>query len=74
MVGQEVAERITATAGVGKVEDLGRYLGIPSIHECVTHSLFGPNMERFDERFEGWKGKHLTLARRRSLAQSMGYG
>nr|GMC69261.1 uncharacterized protein LOC109193611 [Ipomoea batatas] len=67
----EVAERIIATAGVGKVEDLGRYLGIPSIHGCVTHRLFGPNMERFDERFEGCKGKHLTLARRRSLAQSM---
>nr|GLL21862.1 hypothetical protein Itr_chr03CG08990 [Ipomoea trifida] len=41
----EVAKRITATAGVGNVEDLGRYLGIPSIHGCVTHSLFGPNSQ-----------------------------
>nr|GMC48039.1 retrotransposon protein, putative, unclassified [Ipomoea batatas] len=36
---KEVAERITVTAGVGEVEDLGRYLGIPSIHGCVTDEV-----------------------------------
>ncbi|XP_019174227.1 PREDICTED: uncharacterized protein LOC109169788 isoform X1 [Ipomoea nil] len=70
-VDYELAERLTMLAGIQSTTNLGRYLGVPSIHGRVTTNLFTPLMEIINSRLEGWKGKNLTLAGRVILAQSV---
>lgn len=58
----DVAVAITMDAGIERTNNLGRYLGVPSIHGRVTKSVFTPIIDRFNTRLEEWKTKYLTLA------------
>lgn len=66
-----LADRITQQAGIDMTKDLGRYLGVPSVHGRVTRNMFTSMMDKVDTRLEGWKTKHLTLAGRIVLAKSV---
>ncbi|XP_019164336.1 PREDICTED: uncharacterized protein LOC109160503 [Ipomoea nil] len=66
-----LAQDITREADFVCTKDLGRYLGVPSIHGRVTSNIFTPLIEKIDGRLEGWKGKNLSLAGRITLAQSV---
>jgi len=58
------------TLGIPKTEDLGRYLGVPTINGRVTKATFGAVVERVENRLAGWRVKCLSLAGRITLIQS----
>lgn len=62
---------IVTKLGISRTMDLGRYLGVPSIHGRVTSSTFSGLIDRIEGRLEGWKTKFLSLAGRHTLAQSV---
>lgn len=70
MTTEEIKE-ITGIAGIPHTQDLGKYLGVPSIHRRMTNNMFGCILDRLDAKLEGWKTKLLTFAGRRVLAQSV---
>lgn len=50
---------ISAALGITPTEDLGMYLGMPTITSRVTKDTFGYLCEKFDRRLSGWKKKPL---------------
>lgn len=70
-VKEDVACMIASIAGIRYTKDMGKYLGVPSIHGRVTNSLFDSLLDRMNNRLEGWRTKFLTLAGRQVLAQSV---
>lgn len=54
-----------------QTSDMGKYLGVTSIHGHVTGSLFNLMLYRIDARLEGWRAKHLSFEGRLTLAQSV---
>lgn len=65
------AKDILQWIGMPQTEDLGRYLGVPSIHGRVTKSIFRPLLQKISDKLEGWRARHLTLAGRLTLAKSV---
>ncbi|OMP13818.1 putative ribonuclease H protein [Corchorus olitorius] len=51
--------------------DLGKYLGVPLIHERVTKATFKEIVEKVQGRLSSWKSKLLTLAGRATLVGSV---
>lgn len=70
-VSPEKANRITEQAGIARTDNLGKYLGVPSLHGRMSTSMYAPLIERIDGSLDGWKNKYLTLAGRHILAQSV---
>lgn len=52
-------------------QDLGRYLGVPSLHGRITKDHCKNIMDRVQSRLEGWKTRFLSLAGRQVLVQSV---
>lgn len=67
----EVAQKIVCVAGMNQTSDMGKYLGVPSIHGRVTNNMFRPILDRMNNRLEGWKAKYLSMAGRVTMAQSV---
>lgn len=61
---------ISSALGMTSTEDLGIYLGMPTITSRVTKETFGHLCEKIDRRLTGWKTKYLSLAGRITLAKS----
>ncbi|KAJ8440029.1 hypothetical protein Cgig2_020517 [Carnegiea gigantea] len=55
----------------GRLEDLGRYLGTPTINGRVTKHTFDSIMNRVDKRLAGWKTRILSNAGRLTLVQTV---
>lgn len=70
-VGSDKARALTELAGIPPTNNLGKYLGVPSIHGRITKELFNPILDKMDERLEGWKMRFLSIAGRQVLAQSV---
>lgn len=49
-------------SGTPLTDDLGRYLGVLSVHERVNIDSFGSVMDRINAKLEGWKSRFLSLA------------
>lgn len=49
----ELTEDIANKLNIARREDLGKYLGVPSIHGCVTCSTFSSLLDRMNTRLEG---------------------
>ncbi|CAN1127408.1 Putative ribonuclease H protein At1g65750 [Linum perenne] len=56
--------------GFPLTQNLGRYLGVPVLHERTTASTFQGIVDRIDLKLTGWKAKSLSLAGRVTLAQA----
>ncbi|CAN1299175.1 Putative ribonuclease H protein At1g65750 [Linum perenne] len=52
-------------------QDLGRYLGVPILHEKVTSHTYQDILDRIDKKLAGWKVKTLSLVGRVTFAQSV---
>ncbi|XP_073046080.1 uncharacterized protein [Primulina eburnea] len=70
-VSATLANDLSSTSGIPLTTDLGRYLGVPSIHGRVTNNLFKKVLDRVKSRLEGWKTKYLSFAGRKVLVQSV---
>lgn len=66
-----LAGQIANRAGIPLTEDLGRYLGVPSLHSKVKATTFSGVIEKVKKKLEGWKARHLSLAGRQVLAKSV---
>ncbi|XP_019175452.1 PREDICTED: uncharacterized protein LOC109170754 [Ipomoea nil] len=64
-------KEIAAKLGIAETKDLGRYLGVPSLHGRVTCNTYAGLLDRISARLEGWKAKTLSLAGRVTLAKSV---
>lgn len=62
---------LSNVAGIPLTHDLGRYLGVPSLHGRVYDNLFDSVLERMRGRLEGWRSRFFSLAGREVLAQSI---
>lgn len=64
------ATNIVDAAGIPRTTELGKHLGVPSLHGRVTKNLFAPMIERVNNRLEGWKMRVLSMAGRQVLVKS----
>ncbi|KAH9734293.1 putative ribonuclease H protein [Citrus sinensis] len=68
---------VTLASGIGKAlgfsvtNNLGRYLGMPLLHDRVSKKTYQSIIDKIDQRLSGWAAKHLSLAGRVTLAQSV---
>lgn len=69
-VGMRDTETICSTLGMEATDDLGLYLGKPTLTSRVTKETFAHLCEKVDRRLAGWKSKYLSLAGRITLAKS----
>lgn len=58
------AENLATIAGIPTTDNIGRYLGVPSLHGRITKEHCKGILDRVHNRLEGWKTKFLSLAGR----------
>lgn len=58
-------------AGIPRLKNMGKYLGVPSVHGRATASIYSPIIDTIQGRLEGWKSKILSQAGRAILANSV---
>ena len=68
---QETSNSISAELGIPLTDDLGKYLGIPTINGRVSRNTFHFILDRIDKKLTGWKAKVLSMAGRATLVQSL---
>ena len=64
-------EGITRIVGIPLTDNLGRYLGTPSIHGRVNSGLYQYLLERMTSKLESWMVKYLTMAGRVTLTKAI---
>jgi len=64
------ADAICHILEMTKTNDLGKYLGVPTIKGRVTRNHFQYVLDRIDRKFAGWKTKCFSLAGCITLIQS----
>lgn len=62
---------LSTELGIRATNDLGKYLGIPTIHQRVSKNTFHHILEKVQSKLAGWKAKQLTLAGRVTLTRSV---
>ena len=70
-VENQLADKLSTFSGIPHSDNLGRYLGVPSIHGRVHTDDFKNIIDRVTSRLDGWKMKYLSLASRHILAWSV---
>lgn len=60
---------VSHALGIEATEDLGMYLGMPTLTSSVTPDTFGYLCEKINRRLASWKTKYLSLADRITLAK-----
>jgi len=63
-------ERICNVLGMEATANLGKYLGVLTLHGRITRAPYQYVLERIDKRLAGWKTSCLSLAGRVTLIQS----
>ncbi|XP_031125131.1 uncharacterized protein LOC116027569 [Ipomoea triloba] len=66
-----LASAISNQLQIEQTNDLGKYLGVKSIHGRVTCHHFTELLDRINGRLEGWKTKTLSVAGRVTLAKAV---
>ncbi|CAN1146010.1 LINE-1 retrotransposable element ORF2 protein [Linum perenne] len=68
---RHVSSLISLLLGIPLTQNLGRYLGVPILHDRVNVHTYQDILDRIDSKLAGWKVKSLSLAGRVTLAQSV---
>ena len=63
-------DKIKSILEMDSTDDLGKYLGVPTINGRVTRTQYSYILERMEKRLAGWKTSCLSLAGRTTLIQS----
>ena len=66
-----LASRIGKALGFSITNNLERYLGMPLLRDRVSKKTYQSTIDKIDQRLSGWATKHLSLAGRITLAQSV---
>ena len=69
-VTQDMQHDISQILNMEATEDLGLYLGMPTLTHRITKDTFSHLCEKLDRRLAGWKTKYLSLAGRITLTKS----
>lgn len=67
----EVQQSISNVFRVPVVTDMGKYLGIPSIHRRLKNESFDGILDRIQSRLSRWRAQTLSVVGRQVLAQSV---
>lgn len=70
-VRQEICQEICQESGFQMTEDLGKYLGVPILHEKVNRRSFQFILDKVDQRLSTWKVKSLSFAGRVTLTKAV---
>ncbi|KAG8365371.1 hypothetical protein BUALT_Bualt18G0097700 [Buddleja alternifolia] len=63
--------RLASNLGLGRTNDLGKYLGVPIHHGRVTPALYRPLIEKVQSRLSNWKARLLSMPALATLIQSV---
>ncbi|KAG8377629.1 hypothetical protein BUALT_Bualt08G0052900 [Buddleja alternifolia] len=63
--------RISMELGIGCSKNLGKYLGVPIVHDKVLPRLFRELIDKVQARLSSWKAKLLNFAGRMTLVKSV---
>ncbi|XP_074314304.1 uncharacterized protein LOC141649515 [Silene latifolia] len=66
----DVKTRVSNALNIAATEDLGMYLGMPTINGRVTKAIFDFISQKVYKCLSGWQSKNLSLAGKVTLAQS----
>lgn len=66
-----LATEIARMFQIDRTDDLGKYLGVPSIHGRVSCQSFSDLLDRVNNRLDGWRARTLYIAGRVTLARSV---
>lgn len=66
-----IKNRICHVSGFQVTNDLGKYLGVPILHEKVNRRSFQFILDKVDQRLSNWKVKTLSFAGRLTLTKSV---
>lgn len=70
-VSSALAENISRNSGFMVTKDLGKYLGVPLLHQRITKQTYSYLLEKLQQKLTGWKAKNLSLARRITLCKAV---
>ncbi|EEF35400.1 conserved hypothetical protein [Ricinus communis] len=62
---------IGAKFGFMQTNNLGRYLGMPLVHDCLLRNTFASMLKRVRNKLSGSKADQLSLAERVTFTQSV---
>ncbi|CAL1355512.1 unnamed protein product [Linum trigynum] len=70
-VREETAQLLSTRASIPLTKDLGRYLGVQTIHGKVTRSRYQALILRIKKKLAPWKARRLSLAARLTVVRSV---
>ncbi|CAL1353332.1 unnamed protein product [Linum trigynum] len=70
-ISSTLEDSLSNELGIPQTSNLGRYLGVPVIHDRVSRTTFMELIDRIDGHLAGWSIATLSLARRITLTQSV---
>jgi hypothetical protein len=70
-VSTSLANSISRNNGFKVSKDLGKYLGVPLLHQRVTKQTYSYLLESLQKKLAGWKFNNLSLADRITLCKSI---
>lgn len=66
-----IRNSICQASGFQVTNDLGKYLGVPILHEKINRRSFQFILDKVDGRLSNWKAKTLTFVGRLTLTKSV---
>lgn len=70
-VRRDLAEEVSNMCTIHSRTNLGKYLGVPIIHEMVNKHMYKEIVDRVQERLASWQIPYLSLAGRATLAHTI---
>ncbi|WCJ35671.1 DNAse I-like superfamily protein [Euphorbia peplus] len=68
---ERIKDEVCVELGISSTIDLGKYLGVPIIHDRISKNTYNYVVDRVKLRLAGWKAKCLSFAGRVTLVRSV---
>ena len=70
-VSHSVVRSLSYKSGFIVTQDLGKYLGVPLLHQRITKQTYGYIIESLHKKLATWKSKQLSFVGRITLCKSI---
>lgn len=70
-VSAQLAQAISNWSGFTKTNNLGKYMGVPLLHNKVSILIYSYVLEKIQERLFGWKVDRLSMAGRVTFCKAV---